>query len=210
MKGYFNTPLKSSQVLITPPSVEPVTLDFFKLWARIDSDITQDDPILCFLLTAARQYCEATLNWALITQTWQFNLDSFPWYWDTNSIVGPSIDLPMPPLQSVTSLCYYDPSNTLQTLDPSDYVVDTNSTPGRIIRQYNIAWPITRWRSDSVEITLVCGFGDSVSDVPSNIIQAICVMALYSYRNRGDETVQLQIPPGVDALLGATSIGVYR
>ena len=63
-------------VLITPPAVEPVTLDEAKLHARVE--YPDQDALVTSLIVAARRYCETCLRAALITQQWVLMLDSFP------------------------------------------------------------------------------------------------------------------------------------
>src|SRR4051794_4197557 len=118
-------------VQITPPSVEPVTLAEAKLHCKVD--FTDDDALITSLIAAARMVCETRLRQALVTQTWVLYLDSFPsaggYYNRAIREVWPSlggmpsgigfypglvpnstgvIDIPLPPLQSIVSVQYYD------------------------------------------------------------------------------------------------------
>jgi len=62
--------------LVTPPAVEPVTLDEAKAHLRLDSN--EDDTYVSALIAAARERVELFLRRALITQTFEFTLDGFP------------------------------------------------------------------------------------------------------------------------------------
>ena len=78
--------------VITQPLTEPVSLAEVQRHLRIDVDT--ETPSLEVMLVAARQKVEAFLRRALISQTIQLTLD-----W------GPAwVELPRPPLQSVTSI----------------------------------------------------------------------------------------------------------
>ena len=90
------------------------------------SDATEDT-ILSALITAARQQIEAITNRALITQTWDAWLDEFP--------NEDFIPLPFGKLQSVTAGIFtYTDSDGDSTVmvEDDDYLVDTDSDPGRI------------------------------------------------------------------------------
>lgn len=148
--------------LVTAPAEEPLTLAEAKLHASITQD---DDNLLTDAYrVAARQAAEQYLGRGLFTQTWQAQLA----YW------AEVIWLPMAaPLQSVTSVKYYDGDGVLQTLAASSYVVDTTSEPGRIYRAPNTAWPsVQADRLVRVIVTYVCGW-TSVDTIPELIKQGI-------------------------------------
>ena len=116
--------------VITPPAVEPVTLTEFKDHLRITH--ADEDDILALYLKAARQYAETTLCWrAFIEQELEMSYDRFPRYFR----------LPRAPLQSVTSIIYRLRDGTLETIAPADYIVDTDSEPGRIVPAVDERWP---------------------------------------------------------------------
>lgn len=79
--------------LITPPSVEPVSVIEANEHLRLDSD--DEEGLVTNLIKAARQYCEDFQNRAYYTQTYELWLDAWPEFFE----------LPRPPLQipSVTA-----------------------------------------------------------------------------------------------------------
>jgi hypothetical protein len=221
--------------LITPPSVEPVTAAEAKLHARVD--ITDDDALFASLITAARRYCETALKSALVTQTWTLYLDGFPtaggYYnrdvrqvWMGNGGIPGGmmpmpgfipnstgiIDIPMPPLQSVTSVKYYDTAGVLQTVNAANYIVSTG-TPGRIQPAYGQVWPLPRPTIDAVQITFVSGQGDAAANVSENVKTAIKMLVSHWYENREATTPTGNnfgtVPLGVDALLCPDDPGIY-
>jgi uncharacterized phiE125 gp8 family phage protein len=184
---------------ITPPSVEPVTVDT-ALRARLRLDGTDDDADIGAMLAAARELVEAETHRSLITQTWSLFLDMFPYQ-------NMEIRVPRAPLQSVTWIKYYDLDGTLQTLDPSLYHVATAREPGAIWPVFNFIWPFTQYsRPESVEIRFVAGYGNAASNVPNAALEAIKVLVADRYTHRGDDS-QTPIPPAARRLLNTLEYG---
>ena len=134
--------------LITPPIVEPVTLQQLKDHLRITHD--DEDTILETYLKAARMYAETTLCWrAFIEQELELVKDSF----------SRQIKLPRPPLQSVTSITYTDKDGATETVDAADYIVDTDSEPPRIVTAYGKSWPVaTLYPVSAVRVRYTAGY----------------------------------------------------
>ena len=146
--------------LITPPSREPLSLARARYAVRRDSE-TIDDDIIQGLLTTARVYAEGFQNRAYMEQTWDLWLDEFP-------SVG-YIDIPLPPLQSVTSIKYYDVDDTEATFSTDYYDVDTKGYVGRVVLKYAESWPSTVLRpSNGVVIRFVAGYETYSSTVTTN------------------------------------------
>jgi uncharacterized phiE125 gp8 family phage protein len=155
-----------------------------------------EDTLLTALITAAREYCEAYQNRALLTQTWYLWLDAWP--------SEDFISLPLPPLASVTSVTYYDTDDTAATLSTADYFVDAISEPGRVVLNYSESWPSTTLRpANSVCVEFVCGYGAAASSVPAKVKQACLLLVGHLYENReaGIDKALQEIPFGVKALL---------
>src|SRR3954462_15596572 len=107
---------KCAWVRTVDPVTEPVSLTEAKDHARID--LTADDAAVTRFIQNGREEAEEYLGRGLLTQTWQLSLPNF----------FESMALPMAaPLQSVTSVQYYDTTGSLQTLSTSFYTVDTIS-----------------------------------------------------------------------------------
>lgn len=208
MNLWWNKPLHSSTIVVTPPASEPVSLALAKKQCRIEADYTDEDDLIARLITAARLYCEARISRAFVTQTVKLSLDAFPFHraW---SPVGAALTLSKPPIQSVSWVKYIDPSGTLQTLDPSFYTVDASSQPARIVRNQLNPWPTTGFYPAAVQIQFVAGYGNADA-VPANIGQAILLLTGHYYRVR--EAVGnygAEVPLAVESLLMASSWGMY-
>jgi uncharacterized phiE125 gp8 family phage protein len=115
-----------------------------------------------------------------------------------------TIDIPLPPLQSIGSIKYYDTADSEYTLAAGDYFADTKSQPGRVSLNYDKTWPsIVLRRSNAACITFVCGYGATAASVPERIRQAILLTIGHFYENR-EAVSNLQsypVPMAVDSLL---------
>lgn len=187
--------------LQTAPATEPVTATEVKAQCFITT--SDDDTWIGTAITMARKYVEAVTNRALITQTWDWWFDCF---------TMPHINVPRPPLSSVTHVKYYDTGGTLQTWDSANYDVDTDSWQGRIYPVYNGTWPTdNRGYEKDVTIRFVAGYGVA-SAVPETIKHAILLLIADMYKNREMTTVGTSItktPFGFDDLLAPYKIRTF-
>ncbi len=171
-----------------------------KQWLRIDDSDTSQDGALNRLIKAARQRCESVAGLALITQTWQLQLDRFPglvvvapdfpgWeYLRLGSDGDPRvIRLPRPPLQAVSSIQYTDTTQTVQTLPSSGYIVDNKTQLARVFPSYGNYWPVTLPQAGSAVITYTAGFGDAAANVPAEIQDRLLAYVAHCYEHREDQ-----------------------
>ena len=120
---------------ITAPSVTPLTLAEVKKHLRVVDD--DEDEVIQIYLRAATDYIDGEwgfLGRAIVTQTWMLTIDEFP---------TAEIKIPLPPLQSVTSVEYDDTAGLIQVVPSTDYYVDTASEQGWIVPVANVPWPTT-------------------------------------------------------------------
>jgi len=163
--------------LITPPAVEPISALECMQWSRIDASVEVPDPIaaiLAMLIPAARKVAENVTGRGLITQTWEQVYDKFP---------AKEIEIGMLPIQSITSLKYYDVDGVLQTMSAADYVLDQDTLPGWVLPAYGVSWPSTYDSAQSVIIQFVAGYGAAGSDVPAEIKMWISAQCAAAYNN---------------------------
>ncbi len=185
--------------LSTAPTVEPVDVEEMKDHLRIDH--SDDDVLLGQYIRAARLFAETKLSRTLCTSTWKLRLDAFP-CWE--------IEVPRPPLVSVTTLAYIDTGGTSQTLtENTHFVKDIYSEPGRITPAYNQVWPATRSIVNAVTLTYVAGYGDP-DDVPESIRYGIKLLVAEMYDKREPTAANaVQLVPGINHLLMSESWGRY-
>jgi len=125
-----------------------------------------EDTLLAAQITAAREYCEGFQNRSYITQTWELWLDGWP--------ANDEITIPLPPLQSITSIKYYDTANVEAIFAAENYFVDTKSEPGRVVLACNKSWSSTTLRPlNGICIEFVAGYGAAASAVPQTVKMAI-------------------------------------
>lgn len=185
-----------ARTLITPPAAEPVTLDEAKAQCRVDT--TDEDITLTGLLRAARDKVESLTGFALLTQTWELVLDAWP--------RGIEITLPLPPLQSVTSITYRDSAGVDHTFAPTSYAVATASIPGRVVLIKGQSWPTTElYPVEAIRVRFVAGWA-AAANVPEVLKLAIKLLVGHWFENREEVTVgagvaMAEIPFGVENLV---------
>ena len=123
------------------------------LGAEAPATNTTADPQLTLLIQMARDRAEQATSRALLTQTWDYYLDQFP-----NDIY---IEIPKPPLASITSLKYKDTAGTLQTWAATNYIVEAPAGPrcqcGRLGLVRSVVWPARYGAIADIVIRFVAG-----------------------------------------------------
>lgn len=201
--------------LVTAPVGEPVSLAEAKKQVEIAPSFPAHDEHLKRLITAARLYAEKYTNRQFVTATYDYTFDWFP-YRSVNNEIRRTINyatgsryygiepifLPLNPVQSVTSLKYYDPTDTQQTWDSSNYLVSTSRTPAQIRPALNKWWPQISGRPDGVTIRFVAGYGDTTG-CPEDLKAAMLLMIGHWFANRQEvgETQTWQVPVASDRIL---------
>lgn len=185
---------------IVEPVAEPVSLAELKAYLKFDEDMVDDDAVLLANIIAMRRVAEDHLNRALITQTWRLSLDAAPGVevdlWegvrdgaDIPALSG-SITLPRPPLQSVSSVTTYDDSDNGTVFASSNYYVDTEGTPGRVVLRTSASWPTIDRVANGLVIDYVAGYGDDWNSVPMEIRIGIIELVRHVFDDcEGDVTM---------------------
>ena len=183
--------------IVTEPTVEPLDLEEIEDHLRLsDTSTGEEDVVIQSYIKAARRYCERIQNRAYLHQTWDLILDTWP--------EGDYIEIPRPPLVSVTHVKYFDTDETEATMSSGLYYVDTNSEPGRVHLQYGETWPTETLRpANGVAVRFVAGYGSVSSLVPAEIKQALKLLVghMYERREATDLKEVLEITPGAMDLL---------
>jgi uncharacterized phiE125 gp8 family phage protein len=170
--------------VVTPPTVEPVTLEEAKSHLRVD--FTDDDAYIQGLISAARGYAEGVQKRSLAPQTLELTIDSFP----------SKISLQRGPVRSVGSVKYTTRDGNSNTIASTDYML---SAAGDVI-------PLVNWPSDlllpadGVQVQYAAGY----TEIPATTKQAILLMIGHWYENR--EAVVIgqapsELPLAVNSLL---------
>jgi hypothetical protein len=204
----------------TPPTVEPISLKEAKDHLAITFD--DHDAMVQGQIRAARRNLEWKYDRAFLTQTLVLTLDRFDqskWISESFYGVSPStwamglgvtwsmIEL-RPPVQSITSITYLDPSGATQTLASANYTLDPGSegSEARVYPALNKIWPVVALAPAAIRIEFVAGFA-SPGLVPDDWKAALLLYLGHLYANREQvvadaRVVAVSLPMGVDALMG--------
>ncbi len=215
--------------LITPPAVEPLTVSEAKSFLRVGHAAA--DGLIASLIQAAREQVEQDTGLALITQTWRYALDAFPWGFPTVWQGGPEVawtwsevlELTPHPVQAITSLKYVDGTGVLQTVASTGYVLDAESRPARLRAVYGVTWPAPRTEPGAVRVEFTAGFGAAAANVPATLLEMVRLMLEYLWDRRrsafsvlgaGSESLPTGVPPqelleAYAQLLPGWKAGVY-
>ena len=196
--------------ILVPPASEPVTAaEVFRYLRQVAGG--EDDALMPRLIGAAREFVELYTGRAMITQQWQlqqpswdanrirFQLQYATYYgglsadfWGQYESSGqwptarqPEITLDRSPLQSVQSVAIWPADGTGQvTLTAGvDYMVDTQSTPGKIVPFPGTSVPPVYLRPDAITINFTSGYGAAAA-VPNALALCVDYMAAHFYDQR--------------------------
>jgi len=203
--------------LVTPPAVEPLTLEEVENYLKVDDTIDDlEKNYISSLITLAREYCEGRQKRAYITQTWEMALQEFPCrhtdalndYEETDII-----EIPKGNLQSINSFVYKDLYGNAKTLDENvDYIVSKRGIVGKVCPPYACIFPtVPLWPLDPIIINFTCGYGDDGTKVPFKVKQAMKLLISHWYNTRivinsSNASVSKEIEFTVSALLGVDKI----
>jgi uncharacterized phiE125 gp8 family phage protein len=167
--------------LKTAPTKRPLTLNSLKNQLYIVADDSYDDHLYT-LIDTATVWVEQYLCRKLISQTWYAYFDKWP---DTDYI-----EIPFGNLQSVTAVKYTDTDESESTFSSADYLVDTDSIPGRVVLKYGETWPtVTLSPSNPIEIEFVTGYGDDVEDIPASVLHAMKMLCSQHFEHREPQEI---------------------
>lgn len=154
--------------LITAASTLAVTLEDAKTSCRIDESAL--DIEVTGAIHAATKIVEHESGRCIMTQTWELTLDAFP----------EAFELTRVPVQSVTSLKYYDTDGVQQTLSNTLYALDNVDDYGfgYVVPVYAGAWPSSRDQINAVTVRYVAGYATTAADVsPSDNLKIKILLA---------------------------------
>lgn len=172
-----------------------------KRFLRVDG--AGDDDIIGSYIDTATEAVHQYLRQAILTQTFVFKADGFTDAYGDDRLLalgpgvhtasrpyvlggGETLDLPFPPLQSVTSVVTYDRGNNASTYSASRYRVDLTS--GRIYLNEGETWPSDLRAQDAVEVTYIAGYGSG--NIPTPILEAIRMYVTSMYEGCAGMTDQ--------------------
>lgn len=176
----------------TSAAASPVSL----LDAREHLRVTgSDEDMLIFrLLEASVGAISERVGRSLGAETWAMSLAG----------ASGDINLPYPPVQSVTSIEYFDTGDLPQTAALSDFYLFSGDDRTTLRPKPGKAWPNTATREDAVTITFVAGY----NTIPAPLRTAVLLMTGHLFENREAVAVGVsvaELPLGVESL-----VSLYR
>lgn len=191
--------------LVTPPEAGLLPISLPEAKDQCRSTLDDDNAYIMRLISVATRMIQRKSNRQILTAT--YNLPVRDW-WGTGAL-----KLPKPPLQSVVSITYLDPTATLQTLNPECYEVTIpDAQPGYITHApegqwMGVWWPyLLRPYEFPISIQFTCGYA-SPQAIPETIRHAIAMLVDYLWTHRGEE--EGPMPRAIDDLLDAEGWGSY-
>lgn len=191
-------PFRARSVLVTPPAVEPLTLDQAKLRAGLDwAPGDPRDALMTGFIAAARAQVEQDTGIALIAQTRDVFLDAFP----PHILTLPALSRP---LQSVVSVKSTDTAGVINTMDPGTYIVDLPDA--RIGLPYGGYWPMDLRAVQPIEIRIIVGYADvaALTAAAPLLVHAVGLLTAH-YATLGRDLASIdtaeEVPQGYEAAI---------
>jgi uncharacterized phiE125 gp8 family phage protein len=194
-------------VLISGPLLEPVSLVEAKQWLRVDTSV--EDDLIAALVTSARMIVESATRRQLISQTWRLTMDRWPGRATAHDgfIGRPELfDIPLAPFRQIIAFRVFDALNIAMDIGSSLYVLD--ATPDRARLRFTGEPPLPGRCLAGIEMDLLVGYGDTPTDTPEPLRQAIRLLIARWFENRGD----IEPTTSIDRLPGAVAalLAPYR
>jgi len=156
--------------LVTGPTVEPLTLSEAKKQLEISTSDTTHDVQLAQAIQEAREQWESDTDTVCCYQTWRVRLVT----------LVDRLALPKRPVNSITSITYFDGNNASQTLSSALYQLHINEF--RIA--YQATLPATSARWDAWTINYRCGYSQDATLVPAIAKRAMLLLVGHYFENR--------------------------
>tara|TARA_R110000824_G_scaffold80166_4_gene201823 strand:- start:2361 stop:2939 length:579 start_codon:yes stop_codon:yes gene_type:complete len=157
----------------TPAATEILTTAEVKLHLKVDT--SADDTLILNLIKAATQSAEIFTNRFFIETEVYMNCDQ----WHEISPLYKS------PVLEMVNVKYYDSASDSHTLlNGTNYILDNSAKPARLTKSVTGEFPGLSERKPAINIRYKVGFGETASDVPEGIKQAVLLTIGNWYENR--------------------------
>lgn len=172
------------------PAAAVLEREAVKAWLKIE-DASRNDDVDAAILAAMRMVDGSDgIGLALITQSWRLSLDCWP----------RCINVPLRPVQSVTSITYLDFAGVEQTLAADQYQYDLDRQPLEIRPAWGVCWPShLNGTLGAIKVTVVAGYGDTGDAVPGDLVLALRQLVGHFLRNREGQN---DLPSAAMTILG--------
>lgn len=186
-------------VIVTAPTVEPVSLAEMRQDLKFEAVDAGEDTLISACITAARETIEAITGRKLISQQWKAVFDAYP--------AGSELKLPFAPVITVDEVKTTDRAGAAAVFASSNYIVDAVSVPPRVVLKSTSTWPAPAaglQDANAVEVKFTCGYGTAATSVPGPLKQAVMRLAAHLYVNREPVAPgsMAEMPYGIIGLVG--------
>jgi uncharacterized phiE125 gp8 family phage protein len=161
--------------VVTPPAAGDPVITVSEAKAHLRWTQPIEDDLIARLVAHATQLAQTRTRRQLVTATLAMRLDALP--------ACGLIEIPLGPVQAVSSITYVDEAGATQTLASSLYDVDIYSEPSRITIADGATWPSTKRRTNAVTVTFTAGYGAAAA-VPDGIKSWMHLQVAALFRNR--------------------------
>lgn len=175
---------------ITPPTLEPITLEDARLHCSIDACITTWDGMLRGSIAGARAHAEHrnVTGRCFAPRVMEIALDAWP--------ASGHISLETAPVQSILQVDYVDAAGLTVSILPGDgvYELDSVSEPCVLRLLPAAAWPAAGTSSQAVRVRFVAGYAPLDADQATltaalrmhapTALQWMLIQVGHAYRNR--------------------------
>ncbi len=183
---------------VTGPEDEPVSLIDARNHLRVDYD--DEDEYIMNLIRAARYTCEQMTQRVFITRT----IDQKHECWARQLEVFPG------PLQTVSSVKYYDVDGAEQTVDSGLYFANPSASTYGVRFTSAFTYPALHAdRPAPITVQYVAGYTSNPLHVPQHIRQAMLLLIGHWFVNRQSVvtgTIATELPLGFETLLGLETV----
>lgn len=155
----------------------PVSLSDAKAWLRVGH--AGEDAAITALINTAVSRVEAETGRALLVRNFRETLDGWPIR--RLSGCGSAFALAVAPAVSVEAVRTFDRAGEETLWDAEEYRVDTAADPGRLIARAPFAFPRPGRPAAGIEIDFTAGYGETASDVPPALIEAVLRLVAEGY-----------------------------
>ena len=190
--------------VVTEPSLEPISVDEVKTFGRIDG--SSEDTLLEGFITAVRKATEDYLGRSLVTRPMKVYLDYWP---------GTEVELPRPPLYSITKVVIIDEDDTETEYDSDSYFTVNVAIPGKIVIKNGATHPVNTDRyTAGYAIEYYAGYNDPAetdedvirATIPAPIREAMKLWVMQVYENR---ELSPEPPPEAKVILSMFRVWHY-
>lgn len=140
-----------SLTVVAPPAEAVVALADVKGALRVEH--AADDALIGRLLAAATEEAQQQAARSLVSQSLRLALEG----WPGDGVIR----LWRPPVQSVTSVQFYDADGVLRTVDAAEYVAVLDVWPPFVAPAPGRGWPSGLRPFSAVRVTYVAGYGSA-------------------------------------------------